>query len=123
MDRKRIVIVIGILAIIFFIVLLLGFFSPYNYYSAIRDIKTGSIKKVCLNEHPVYYKVEKKIGLKYGIIVINVETVKQNTPINVFGIKIYNNLMMRNYKIILGDKIFHKYQNELDSTRRTYIVK
>ena len=50
----------------------LGFFSPYNYFTAKRDIKDNHFKKICINERQLWFIVEKEMGDKYGLDVINI---------------------------------------------------
>jgi hypothetical protein len=93
----------------------LGFFSPYNYFTAKREIKANHFKKICINERLLWLIVEKKMGDKYGIDVVNISNRYRERPINYYGIKIYNWTMMRGFIKRNGDNIYKKYRSELDS--------
>lgn len=123
MEKKKIILIILLTGILSALLIIFGFFSPYNFFSAKQAIKANIYRKVCINEHPVYYRIEKSVGEKYGFEVVNIETKKGIRPINYFGIKTYNNLMKENYIKIKGAALYQKYQNELDSICSMNIVK
>jgi hypothetical protein len=61
--------------------------------------------------------VEKEMGDKYGIDVVNVSNPCRTRPINYFGIKIYKKIMMPGFIKSNGEKNYKKYNNELDSLK------
>lgn len=120
--KKRMILVL-LIVILFFWLVINGFFSPFNYLTAKQAIREGKFKKICVNEHPVYYAIEKAVGLKYGIEVINIEKSKKIKPIHYLGIKAYNRLMMEAFIDQKGKKLYNSYCQEIDSICRMYIVK
>jgi len=123
MRKKNGILLATTFILIFIVILMLyGFFSPYNCYSVRKAISSNSFKKICVNEHPIFYKIEKNVGAKYGFEVINIETRNGFNPINYFGIKSYNKLMIENYIRQKGDSLYKQYLYELDSLFRMNIA-
>jgi hypothetical protein len=101
----------------------LGLFSPYNFFTAKHELKTNHLKKVCINQRELWFIAEKEMGDKYGLDVVNISNPYRTRPINYFGIKIYNEIMMRGFIKRNGVNIYKKYKNELDSlcSQRIYM--
>jgi hypothetical protein len=112
---KKLIIIIVIVLLVAGLSLSLGFFSPYNYFTAKRELKSNHFKKICINEKQLWFIVEKEMGDKYGIDVVNISNIYETRPINYFGIKMYNKIMMSSFIKSNGEKIYKKYSNELDS--------
>jgi hypothetical protein len=112
---KKLVIISMVILLLVALSFSLGFFSPYNCFTAKRELKTNHFKKICINEKELWFIVEKKMGDKYGIDVVNISNLYETRPINYFGIKMYNKIMMRGFIKSNGDKIYKAYSNELDS--------
>lgn len=111
---KRLIIFISVIILVSFI-LILGFFSPYNCYTARRELRTHHIEKVLINDEYIWIEIEKKIGEKYGINVIDISNFYKRRPINYLGIKIYNKIMMHGFIRSNGEVNYKKYKTELDS--------
>ncbi len=119
---KKIIILLAIILLIG-LSFSLGFFSPYNYFTAKHELKTNHFMKICINDKGMRYMIEKEIGDKYGIDVIDISNPYRAKPINYFGIKIYNSIMMDGYIKTNGEKIYKQYKNELDSLHRQFILR
>jgi hypothetical protein len=118
---KKIVLII-LVGVFFGLLTLYGIFSPYNYFTAKRDIRMQKFRKVLVNKHPELFFGEKSAGLKYGFDVINIETKKGINPIYYLGIKSYNHKMKEAYIQFFGERSYKRYLNELDSIyKHTYI--
>ena len=85
-QMKKLIIIIVIVLLVVGLSISLGFFSPYNYFTAKRELKTNHFKKICINEKNLRFIVEKEMGDKYGLDVVNISNIYETRPINFFGI-------------------------------------
>jgi hypothetical protein len=120
MKRVIVLIVIIILVGLSFS---LGFFSPYNCFTAKQELKNNHFKKICINDEGIRYMIEKEIGDKYGIEVVDISNQYRAKPINYLGIKIYNKVMIDGYVKYNGEKTYKKYKCELDSLQSQFILR
>lgn len=118
---KRIIIVLLMVIILVGLSIPLGFYSPYNCFTARRELKTNSFKKICINKRELWFIIEKEMGDKYGIEVVNISNPYRTKPINYLGILIYNEIMMRGFIKSKGESMYKKYINELDSLKSQHI--
>lgn len=122
--KKIIIIIICSLMLIFLLTCLsLGLFSPYNYFTAKRDISKNIIRKICIDEHPTRLSIDQKVGKKYGIDVKCLYTRWSFEPLNIRGINMYNDIMNNEFIRKKGTVVYRNYIRELDSLNMKYIVK
>lgn len=101
----------------------LGCFSPYNCFTAKNELKINHFKKICINDQGIRYLIEKEVGERYGIDVIDISNPYKVKPINYLGIKVYNRVMMHGYIKHNGEEMFKKYKFELDSLQKQFILR
>jgi hypothetical protein len=112
---KKLILPIIILVVLSVIGLSLGFFSPYNCFTAKHQLNANHLKKILINDKELWFVVEEKIGNKYGLNVINISYPNERRPVNYIGIKIYNRVMINGFIKSKGENNYYKYKNELDS--------
>ena len=118
-TRKTIIIIITLLAIAGSLPLAwwTGCFTPYNYFTAKRDIRNGKIQLVSFGLPLPELIQEAEIRKKYGFSRSNVGCVVTTDFIR--GISIYDDIVESYLNKRNGHDWRLRYEREIDSVRKT----
>ncbi len=105
-----IVLVLGILC--FILRLFFGFFTPYNYLSAHKDIKNGKIQIISVGE-PYMPQNEQLLAAKYGFKYKYIGCNVTNELLN--GSNFYNAVVKDYLSDKFGKDFWNKFNSQLDS--------
>lgn len=87
-----------------------GLFTPYNYFTAKRDISNGIIQIVVYGELRPNEKAEAEIAKKYGFAYDGTGCIL--TPSLISGIQKYNEVVYNHLDKINGKDWWENFQNE-----------
>ena len=117
--RKTIIICITLLTIagIFSLAWWTGCFTPYNYFTAKRDIRNGNIQLVSYGLPIPELVKESEIRKKYGFSKSNIGCIVTTDLIR--GISKYNDVVESYLNKRNGHNWRLRYKREIDSVRKT----
>jgi uncharacterized membrane protein len=121
MSRKKKVILFIVSSLVIVIFLYhYGFFSRYNYLTAKVDIQRGKVQLISVDTDADGFFMEENVARRYNIKMDLFNKVFLINNITDKGVAIYNQQMIKQIKINLGEKKYRKYQNDLDSLYKEF---
>jgi hypothetical protein len=112
-KKSYLLLIILTLGILYFILrIFFGFFTPYNYFSAQKDIKNGPIQIISVGE-PYMPQNEQILAAKYGFKYKYVGCNVTNDLIN--GSNYYNAVVKEYLTDKFGKDFWNRFNSQLDS--------